>query len=193
MENIKAAGNIPQIPYSIYQLKETQENRDLLFVRYKDTKLPINSRNYRLIYSDVWESSSLELGWVLKGIFQKFNCSNCGYPADFKGHSLSVSDVIVVQYEGKNRAFYCDCIGFKEIPEFLTSEDAGSDEKRRTCSERNCIANVSGFCAVDKCRGAITRLKNPRKQEPSFEIAAKGYQMMKEIFDEEFGSMNKDK
>ena len=44
---------------------------------------------------------------------------NIDHPADFKGHSLSVSDVVVLHQDGKDTAHYCDRVGFSEVPEFL--------------------------------------------------------------------------
>ena len=41
------------------------------------------------------------------------------YPADFKGHSLSVSDVVVLHQNGQDTAHYCDSVGFQQVPEFL--------------------------------------------------------------------------
>ena len=40
-------------------------------------------------------------------------------PADFKGHSLSVSDVVVLHQNGQDTAHYCDSVGFQQVPEFL--------------------------------------------------------------------------
>ena len=41
------------------------------------------------------------------------------HPADFKGHSLSVSDVVVLHQNGQYTAHYCDSVGFQRVPEFL--------------------------------------------------------------------------
>lgn len=43
----------------------------------------------------------------------------CWHPADFKGHSLSVSDVVVLHQNGQDTAHYCDSVGFQQVPEFL--------------------------------------------------------------------------
>ena len=49
-------------------------------------------------------------------IYRTFNVD---YPADFKGHSLSVSDVVVLHQNGQDTAHYCDSVGFQQVPEFL--------------------------------------------------------------------------
>ena len=53
----------------------------------------------------------------LDKIFVKYNIN---HPADFKGHSLSMSDIIVTIKDGKKQAFYCDQIGFQPVPGFFT-------------------------------------------------------------------------
>ena len=45
--------------------------------------------------------------------------ANIDHPADFKGHSLSVSDVVVLHQNGQDTAHYCDSVGFQQVPEFL--------------------------------------------------------------------------
>lgn len=53
---------------------------------------------------------------ALEDIYRTFNVD---YPADFKGHSLSVSDVVVLHQNGQDTAHYCDSVGFQQVPEFL--------------------------------------------------------------------------
>ena len=53
---------------------------------------------------------------LLEQLYQKFNCAQ---PMDYHGHSLSVSDVILLNQDGKISAHYVDSIGFKELPGFL--------------------------------------------------------------------------
>lgn len=57
---------------------------------------------------------------ICESLFEKFNID---LPEDFRGHSLSVSDVIVLENNGENKAYYCDSIGFKEIENFLKEPD----------------------------------------------------------------------
>jgi hypothetical protein len=56
----------------------------------------------------------------LDAIFEKFNIDQ---PEDFRGYSLSVSDVIVIKHSDLVKAYYVDAIGFKEIPDFLEGSD----------------------------------------------------------------------
>lgn len=68
---------------------------------------------------------------AVENIFMKFNSDEL-MPSDFKGHSLSVSDIIVFENEGFSKAYYIDRIGIKEIPSFvkqLNDEVQLNDEK----------------------------------------------------------------
>ena len=57
---------------------------------------------------------------LLEQLYQKFNCAQ---PMDYHGHSLSVSDVILLNQAGKISAHYVDSIGFRERPNFLKPEN----------------------------------------------------------------------
>ena len=61
-----------------------------------------------------------DLGTMLEQMYEKFNID---HPADFRGHSLSVSDIIAIRQNGIVSCHYVDSIGFKELPEFLKPEN----------------------------------------------------------------------
>ena len=61
-------------------------------------------------------AAPLAAGTTLEDIYCTFNVD---HPADFKGHSLSVSDVVVLHQNGQDTAHYCDSVGFQQVPEFL--------------------------------------------------------------------------
>ena len=61
----------------------------------------------------------LESGMSLEGIFERFNLD---HPKDFKGHSLSVSDVVVLHQNGRDTAYYVDSFGYQQVPEFLREQ-----------------------------------------------------------------------
>ena len=65
---------------------------------------------------------------VLDGLFEKFNIA---HPDDFRGHSMSVSDVVVLQENGVEKAYYVDSLGFKEVPQFLQQEIQKEHAKNR--------------------------------------------------------------
>jgi len=103
--------------YEIYQLKNNDENYDLRFIGIdslmKKGQKP-DIQRYDLVYSgdfSEFKSEGDSVGEQLEAIYRKFNIER---PDDFKGHSLSVSDVVVV----KDKSYYVDTFGFKELKAF---------------------------------------------------------------------------
>ena len=104
--------------FSIYQLKRGDETRDLRFEPYDRLTAAghaVDPANYDLIYS-----APLAPGTSLGAIFTRFNID---HPKDFKGHSLSVSDVVVLHQNGQDTAHYVDSIGYRQTPEFLQPQN----------------------------------------------------------------------
>ena len=103
--------------FSIYQLKRGDETRDLRFEPYdrlQATGNVVDKANYELVYS-----AELTPGTSLEDIYTRFNID---HPKDFKGHSLSVSDVVVLHQNGQDAAHYVDSFGYKNVPEFLQEQ-----------------------------------------------------------------------
>ena len=103
--------------YGIYQLARREETMDLRFEpfdRLQATGHTVDRANYELVYT-----APLTKDMTLGGIWEKFNID---HPADFKGHSLSVSDIVVLHQNGENTAHYVDSIGFQQVPEFLQEQ-----------------------------------------------------------------------
>ena len=114
-EETKAAPELPQEKdtFSIYQLKRDDETVDLRFEPYDRLTAAghtVDMANYDRIYI-----ADLAPGTSLEDIYTRFNVD---HPKDFKGHSLSVSDVVVLHQNGQDTAHYVDSIGYKEVPEF---------------------------------------------------------------------------
>ena len=100
--------------FSIYQLKRGDETRDLRFEPYDRLQAAgqaVDRANYELIYT-----APLAPDTSLEDIYTRFNID---HPADFKGHSLSVSDIVVLHRDGRDAAHYVDSIGYREVPEFF--------------------------------------------------------------------------
>ena len=100
--------------FSIYQLKRGDETRDFRFEPYDrlaSTGRTADRVNYDLIYT-----AELTPGTSLEDIYTRFNID---HPKDFKGHSLSVSDVVVLHQNGPDTAHYVDSSGYRQVPEFL--------------------------------------------------------------------------
>ena len=101
--------------FSIYQLKRDDSTRDFRFEpleRLQAAGLTIDPGKYELAYT---APITADTGG-LEQIFQKFNIDR---PEDFKGHSLSVSDIVTLYRDGEETAHYVDSFGFQEVPEFL--------------------------------------------------------------------------
>lgn len=114
-----------QTQYTIYQLKIDENiDRNLSFCSFgflKNGEKDIQISNYEKVYTGNMKSidisSKEEILDICERIYTIFNTEEM--PNDFEGHSLSVSDVIVIECNGKSKAYYCDSIGFKEIPTFI--------------------------------------------------------------------------
>ena len=125
--------------YGIYQLKPNPELDSLRFEGTeslkrmgitKDNFDAIKPENYTLLY--VGELSELQKetqGATLEAIFEKFNLD---HPEDFRGHSLSVSDIVVLHQNGQNTAHFVDFFGYTEIPDFLREQTPEKEEMQDT-------------------------------------------------------------
>ena len=121
--------------YGIYQLKHNPELNHLRFEGTeslkrmgitKDNFDAIKPKNYELIY--VGELSELQEqteGETLEAIYTKFNID---HPADYKAHSLSVSDIVVLHENGENTAHFVDSFGFTELPKFMLTLEGKENE-----------------------------------------------------------------
>lgn len=104
--------------FQIYQLKRGENTRELQFESYdrlKESRQTLNPDNYVKVYE-----AELTKGLSLEDIYTRFNID---HPKDFYGHSLSVSDVIVLHKDGKDSAHYVDRFGYKNAPEFLKPQN----------------------------------------------------------------------
>ena len=120
--------------FSIYQIKGGDETRDLRFEPYDRltaTGHRVDPKNYALVYS-----AELTPGTSLEDIYTRFNID---HPKDFKGHSLSVSDVVVLHQNGQDTAHYVDSFGYKKVPEFLQPENYLKTAEQTTEQNYNMI------------------------------------------------------
>ena len=126
VEQARAAQGEPVGSFSIYQLKGGNETLDYRFEPLDSIHrngLSVKPENYEQVYTaPLTEKDNLE------SIYTRFNVDR---PADFTGHSLSVSDIVVLHQDGKDTAHYCDRTGFSEVPEFLQPA-----QKSREITER---------------------------------------------------------
>ncbi len=112
------------ISYDIYQVKSGSEYVDYRFTGLQLMEqfgLTFSADNYEKVYSGTVDAASKSNAEVLESLFERFNLQ---HPADFRGHSMSVSDVVVLHENGRDTAHFCDSIGFAEMPQFLHPEPA---------------------------------------------------------------------
>ena len=99
--------------YGIYQLADEgngQAYRFMGMAYLQERGLTVDGADYRFVYGDV-----LEKGESLESLYQKFNME---HPQDYTGHSLSVSDVVIIKKDGELTAHYVDSFGYQELPDF---------------------------------------------------------------------------
>lgn len=99
--------------YGIYQVNRKGAGRDYAFLSFDSLrskgKVPERTE-YQLVYSDILGADENR-----DSLFTKFNIA---HPDDFTGHSLSVSDIILIKRNGKVNVSYVDMIGFVPLPDF---------------------------------------------------------------------------
>ena len=100
--------------YGIYQITKGGIMDDFKFMRMEYVEAAgavVDKNGYQLVYTD-----RLEAGETLDSLYEKFNLY---HPEDYRGHSLSVSDVVVLRREGQLKAYYVDSFGFTDVPDFM--------------------------------------------------------------------------
>lgn len=113
--------------YAIYQIVRATKGRDYRFMGLDfvtSHNMRVDAADYSYVYG-----GCLSREETLDSLYEKFNIN---HPAGYEGHSLSVSDVIVLQKDGKAEAYYVDSIGFQELPDFVQQRlhEAEMDRKR---------------------------------------------------------------
>ncbi len=112
--------------YEIYQIDPDGKARDQMFLGYgylEDHGLTVNPEDYNSVYR-----GELQEKMTLEGLYEKFNLFR---PEDFKGHSLSVGDVVLMSQSGKRQAWFVDTIGFKEISGFDKGTELMPDARKK--------------------------------------------------------------
>ena len=108
--------------FAIYQLKRDDATTDLRFMNsewLRSKGLEPQHDNYDLVYTGALNPSARQID-TLEQIYQVFNLER---PADFTGHSLSVSDIVALKQDGVISCHYVDSVGYTELPRFLKPEN----------------------------------------------------------------------
>ena len=105
--------------FSIYQVPPGPEGRDFRYRSYEELQadgLSVDRKNYQLIYS-----APLDKDITLDEIYRRFNME---HPSDYKGHSLSMGDIVVFRQDGKQTAYYVDeGADYRQVPEFFAQPE----------------------------------------------------------------------
>ena len=105
--------------FSIYQVPPGPEGRDFRYRSYEDLQadgLSVDRENYQIIYT-----APLDKDTTLDEIYRRFNME---HPADYKGHSLSMGDIVVFRQDGKQTAYYVDeGADYRQVPEFFAQPE----------------------------------------------------------------------
>ena len=100
--------------YALYQLNTESKDVPYEFMGMdfvKDHGMEVIAADYKCVYSGILHDSvSLD---------ELYSIFNQNHPADFKGHSMSVSDVVIVNRDGDMKAYYVDSFGFADLPDFV--------------------------------------------------------------------------
>lgn len=100
--------------FAIYQIDHGSKAMEYLFMGMdfvKSQGMEVTAGDYQCVYSGILQPSD-----NLDTLYSVFNQN---HPADFRGHSMSVSDVVITNQNGDLRAFYVDSFGFTELPDFV--------------------------------------------------------------------------
>jgi hypothetical protein len=110
--------------FAIYQIDDNSKGREYQFMGMNFLErqgMKAEKSDYQMVYSGRWYLSD-----TLEGLFERFNMDR---PYDFTGHSMSVSDVVVVHEEGALKAYFVDSFSFRELPDFIDLEQLRQTER----------------------------------------------------------------
>lgn len=146
---------LPENGFAIYQLKPDSQYHSLRFAslselrslgrrggNYDDAALGVTESRYDLVYSGALSPALADNRTpeaILEGLYTRFNLNR---PDDFRGHSLSVSDVIALNLNGQTECYYTDSFGFYKLPSFLEHENALKNAEMMLEDDYNMIDGI---------------------------------------------------
>lgn len=141
--------------YAIYHVDEDTPGKQHLFMNMamvKEDGITIDAENYKCVYS-----GRLHENEKLDDLYAMFNDNP---PADYKAHSMSVSDVIITNRGGDMQAYYVDRFGFAELPDFATQREKILDivpeiENVDYENDLTCISFYAAECAEFPVMGEV--------------------------------------
>ena len=139
--------------FEIYQIDKDSKSAGQMWLSYgylKDHQMDIHPEDYHKVYE-----GALDAGMTLEGIYERFNINS---PEDFKGHSLSVSDIVVLVSPKERKGYYVNDMGFVEVPEFSKKTSKEWELSRDP-------AQKVESSQIEKGEEPRTGMKNEKKEE----------------------------
>ena len=141
--------------YAIYHVDEDTPGKQHLFMNMamvKEDGITIDAANYKCVYS-----GRLHENEKLDDLYAVFNDNP---PADYKAHSMSVSDVIITNHGGDMQAYYVDRFGYEELPDFAAQREKILDivpeiENVDYENDLTCISFYAAECAEFPVMGEV--------------------------------------
>ena len=146
---------LPENSYAIYQLKPEPRYHSLRFAslselrslsrkkgNHADAALGVTESRYDLVYTGALSptlAAHRTPEAILEGLYTRFNLNR---PDDFRGHSLSLSDVIALNLNGQMECYYTDSFGFYKLPAFLEHENALKNAEMMLEDDYNMIDGI---------------------------------------------------
>ena len=140
---------------SIYHLDENGSGRDQLFAGMEDLQkkgIMVTADQYRCVYSSLYLPNE-----DMNAIYSIFNDDP---PADYKAHSLSVSDVVIMNQNGDMKAYFVDRFGFQELTDFVEERKKilgmeNDIQKRDILEQTSCISFYAAECSEFPVLGEV--------------------------------------
>lgn len=142
--------------FQIYQLPGGEKYHGVRFEDMEQLRkdgVQLNHDDYELVYEG--EVGEFRGNATLEALYTQFNTK---HPEDFNGHSLSVSDVIVISVDGKDTAYFCDGFGFTEMPEFFLEKEKAQEKSAPSVAD----LEVGDIIMYDGARREIEEISTDR-------------------------------
>ena len=163
--------------YVIYQLRDDGSCDDLHWLAMADLQKAghsVEKQHYALVYADeLNQYPGKSVHEVLNDLYYRFNHE---HPADFHGHSLSVSDMLALRHEGQLQCFYVDRWGFAEVPDFLSRENPLRAAEMSTEDDLNMLDGVINNGKAESMRNDREEKRPAEAKRPSLREQLKQHQ-----------------
>ena len=152
--------------YAILQLRRGEDTRDEQFMSYsylqrKGKKPDID--HYEVVYASALPPYRSQTQ-LLEGLYEKFNID---HPSDFRGHSLSVSDIVALRVNGVVSSRYVDSFGFKELSEFIRPENYLKAAEMSMEDDYGMLDGIINNGPREEKRSVLEQLKEKAAETPA--------------------------